>query len=473
MDFVGGPAQSQYVERIRGLDPARCLVAAVDVGKAAALALLADQHGQLIGAPVEVELTERGVGRLEAALGAARSARDAVALRVGVETAGHYHRTLVARLVAAGHDLVELNPAQVKAARATLGARRLKSDLRDCAAMIELLVRGGGRPPQVRNAAMAGQAAWVAHRRRKVLARTALGNQLLGTLDLVFPGLDGCFDDLLDARAGRLLVGELADPDRMRRLGVEGLRRFCARRGVQLRRPKAGQLIAAAQTALRLPAGEHTVRLAMLAADVALLTALDAEIAAAEVELAAVLADTPATVLTSLPGVAVVRASAYGAALGDPARYPDAAAAYRASGLVPSSYESAGRTRGRQPISREGSVELRRAILELGRGLGRSEPDFARYRRELAARGKPPGVVAVAVAHRAHRLAFALIRAGETYQADRWAASVASKGERKERKAGGPVSSAGRQAASRDDVTRPPEPTVPAPTRPDNHPVPV
>jgi transposase len=369
--------------------------------------------------------------------------------------------------------VVELNPAQVRAARATLGARRLKSDQRDCAAMIELLVRGGGRPPQVRNDAMAAQAAWVAHRRRKVAARTALGNQLLGTLDLVFPGLDGCFADLLGARAGRLLLTELADPDRIRRLGADGLRRFCARRGVQLRRPKAGQLIAAAQTALRLPAAEHAVRLAMLRADVSLLDALDADVAATEVELAAVLPDTPATVLTSLPGVAVVRASAYGAALGDPARYPDAAAAYRASGLVPCAYESAGRARGRQPISREGSVELRRAILELGRGLGRSEPDFARYRRELTARGKPAGVVAVAVAHRAHRLAFALIRTGETYQADRWAASVASQGERKERKAGGPVSSADRQAASRDDVTRPPEPTVPAATRPDNHPVPV
>jgi len=473
MDFVGGRTQGEYVERTRDLDPARCLVAAVDVGKSAALALLADHHGQLVGAPVEFALTEPGVARLEAALAAARAARDAVSLRVGVETAGHYHRTLVARLVAGAHDVVELNPAHVKAARATLGSRRLKSDLRDGAAMVELLVRGAGRRPQVRDAAMAAQAAWVAHRRRKIAARTALGNQLLGTLDLVFPGLDGCFGDLLGARAGRLIVAELADPDRMRRLGVDGLRRFCHRRGVALRRPKAAQLIAAAQAALRLPAGEHAVRLVLLRAEVALLAALEADIAAAEAELASVLPDTPAGVLSSLPGVAVIRASAYGAALGDPARYPDAAAAYRASGLVPAAYESAGRARGRQAISREGSVELRRAILELGRGLGRSEPDFVRYRRELTARGKPAGVVAIAVAHRAHRLAFALIRTEQSYDPGRWATSVATKGERKERQAGGPVRTTRRQAASRDDVTRPPGSTVPAPARRDNLAVPV
>jgi hypothetical protein len=102
MDFVGGRAQSDYVERTRGLDPARCLVAAVDVGKQAALALVADYHGQL-----------------ETALATARTQRDALSLRVRVQTAGHYHRTLVARLVAGAHDVVELNPAHVKAARAT------------------------------------------------------------------------------------------------------------------------------------------------------------------------------------------------------------------------------------------------------------------------------------------------------------------------------------------------------------------
>jgi transposase len=40
-------------------------------------------------------------------------------------------------------------------------------------------------------------------------------------------------------------------------------------------------------------------------------------------------------VLTSLPGIGTVRASNYGAALGDPARFPNAAKAYAAAGLIP------------------------------------------------------------------------------------------------------------------------------------------
>ena len=217
-----------------------------------------------------------------------------------------------------------------------------------------------------------------------------LSNQVQGHLDLVFPGLGACFDGILQTKAGKVIVRDLADPDRMRRLGSEGLRRFVGRRGVILRRSKAEQLIDAAKVALRLPDAERAPIASLLAADVALLEVIGDEIRRAENELASVLDATPAGVLVSLPGVGVVRASAYGAAIGDPFRFPNAAAAYRASGLVPAEYSSAGRRRGGQHISREGSVELRSAIIELGRGLAGHDDDFAAYRRRLRSTGKRP-----------------------------------------------------------------------------------
>lgn len=428
MAHVGGELQARFMARVRSVDPQRCLAAPVDVGKWSAMALVADHHGEVVVPAFEFALDEPGVGRLLLAIEAAVTQRDAAVCRVGVESAGHYHRTLVARLRVAGVEVVELNPAAVKQARAQQLLRRLKSDERDLGAMAELLVRGAGRLPQVRDEAMAEQAAWVSHRRRKVAAHVALTNQVQGHLDLVFPGLGACFDGILGTKAGAVIVRDIADPDRMRRLGVEGLRRFVANRGVILRRAKAQQLVDAAKVALQLPSAERNPIQALLAADVALLNAVDAEIDRAEAALAAVLDATPAAVLTSLPGVGVVRASAYGAAIGDPDRFPHAAAAYRASGLVPSQYSSAGRSRGGQHISREGSVELRSAIIELGRGLAHHDEDFAAYKRRLISAGKRPAVAAVAVGHRAHRLAFAMLRTQQPYNAERWAAA-----------AGGPV----------------------------------
>ena len=189
----------------------------------------------------------------------------------------------------------------------------------------------------------------------------------------------------------------------------------------------------------------------MLAADLALLGALGAEVGRADEALAEVLAATPAGVLTSVPGVGVVSASADGAALGEPSRFGNADGAYRFAGLSPTAYESAGRARGSQHISREGSVELRQAILDLGRGMGRHEPDFAAYRRRLLSRGKPPLVAATALGHRAHRLAFALVRSQRPYDAERWAASVAK---------GRSAMATTPEEAHQDDVTCPPPATT-------------
>ncbi len=128
--------------------------------------------------------------------------------------------------------------------------------------------------------------------------------------------------------------------------------------------------------------------------------------------------------LCSIPGVGVLTASYYGAALGESSRFANADAAYRYSGLSPSSYEWAGRT-GRASISREGNVALRHAIITLGQGLSMHYPDFIAYRKRLQAAGKPPLVALIAVGRRAHRLAFAMLRSQQPFDAERWADSAA------------------------------------------------
>jgi len=87
---------------------------------------------------------------------------------------------------------------------------------------------------------------------------------------------------------------------------------------------------------------------------------------------------------------------------------------YRAAGLTPSHYESAG-TRRDGAISREGSVELRRALLDLGVGLWHSEPAARCYATRLRQRGKPGGIIATAMARIAGRLAYAMVRDQTAY----------------------------------------------------------
>ena len=93
---------------------------------------------------------------------------------------------------------------------------------------------------------------------------------------------------------------------------------------------------------------------------------------------------------------------------------------YRASGLSPAQYESAGKRRD-GAISREGSVELRRALIDLGIGLWLTDPAAKRYGQQLRARGKKGGVIGCAMAHRANKIAYALVRDQTGYDPARWA----------------------------------------------------
>ena len=395
------------------LAPAAAVIA-VDVGKTTAAVLVTDAARRRLLGPVEFVMTGSGVGRV---IGSARAVLPDGVVRVGVEAAGHYHRPLLSGSVWPGWEVVELNPAHVAEQRRVMGRRRVKTDAIDLDAITELLLAGRGTPVSEPAAAVGALTGWAAHRRRRVATRSATKNQLLGQLDRCFPGLTVALPDVLGTKVGRLIATHFADPDRLAALGAARFVRFAAHRGVQVRMPLAQRCVAAARDAL--PGPEAVVARQVLVADLALLADLDVQIDQADAQLARLLPATPFATLTTVPGWGIVRAGSYGAAVGDPGRWPGAKQLYRASGLSPKHYESAGKRRD-GTISREGSVELRRALIDLGIGLWLADPAARRYGQALRARGKKGAVIGCAMAHRANKIAYAMVRDQTGYQPDRW-----------------------------------------------------
>jgi len=120
----------------------------------------------------------------------------------------------------------------------------------------------------------------------------------------------------------------------------------------------------------------------------------------------------------TVPGWAAVRVGNYGGALVTrPVRQLPAGLPQRRA--QPIQYESAGKRRD-SVISGEGSVELRRALIDLGVGLWLSDPAAKAHGTQLRARGKHGLVIACAMAHRANRIAFALVRDQTAYDPTRW-----------------------------------------------------
>jgi transposase len=391
------------------------IVVAVDVGKTSAMVSVTDGARRRLMGPVEFAMTRSGLGAAtQRVLAVAPSCSQ---IKVGVEAAGHYHRPVVDYRWPPGWEVLELNPAHVAEQRRVMGRRRVKTDGIDLAAITELMLAGRGRVIGDREVLIGEVAAWAQHRSRRVATRTATKNQLLAQLDRAFPGLTLALPDVLGTKIGRLVAAEFADPARLAALGTTRLIRFAAAREVQLRRPVAERLVAAAKDAL--PTRDAVVARRVLASDVALLADLNSRIVDAENELARLLPLSSFSTLTSVPGWGVVRVSNYAAALGDPTRWPGPKQIYRASGLSPMQYESAGKRRDGS-ISREGSVALRRALIDLGIGLWLTEPAAKSYAHGLKDRGKRGGIIACALAHRANRIAHALVRDHANYDPARW-----------------------------------------------------
>jgi transposase len=392
------------------------IVVAVDVGKTSAVFSVTDSARHRLVAPVEFAMTGSGLGTAVARVMAAVPASGQV--KVGVEAAGHYHRPVLDHRWPDGWEVLELNPAQVAEQRRVQGRRRVKTDVIDLEAISDLVLAGYGRPIAERDAVIGELSAWATHRSRRIATRSATKNQLLGQLDRAFPGLTLALPDVLATKIGRLVAAEFSDPARLAALGVTRLIRFAANRDLQLRRPVAERLVGAARDAL--PTRDAVIARQILAADLQLMSDLDDQIHAAESALGSLLPRSPYATLTSVPGWAVVRVSNYASALGDPHRWPGPRQIYRASGLSPMQYESAHKRRD-GGISREGSVPLRRALIDLGIGLWLNEPAAKNYAHGLKERGKHGGVVACAMAHRANRIAYALVRDQAIYEPTRWA----------------------------------------------------
>jgi transposase len=402
------------------LDPATVIVA-VDPGKVANRVWVSNGAG-LLSDPVSLPVSREGIGRLERLL----AAHNALMPVIAIEATGSLHRAWATELERQHPDGVRLfAPSETKAARMQLGSGRFKTDDRDCAALTYLARQGGGRR-QCEELAVDALLSAVRHRRGLVADRKVAQQRLHDQLNALVPGLSA------PAGHGRSVAIETPT-------GQAVLACAAAFAG---RPPTVRALIARAPGRLTTATAEYWVhrwrgclsppadaerRAQRLARDLDRYQRLQLDIAALEDEIAVLLASTEGQILTSLPGVAVLRAAAFAAHSLPIARFPDAEHLYSATGLAPALYESATlKRRGR--ISRQGLAEHRDALMGIAWGLSLSSPSFAERNVELRARGMAPIQARVALARHACRLAYRLLVTQQPFDEQRYRQGRLSRG---------------------------------------------
>jgi transposase len=394
--------------------PGSTLVVAIDPGKVAHRVWFSTSDGGLLEEPRSVPALRPGLDDVEATI---RRLVGAATPVVAIEATGALHGPWVRALEERFPSSVRVfAPSETAAARAQLGSRRFKSDDRDCAALTYLARQGQGRPV-VEDPVEAMRAA-VRYRRGLVAERKVAQQRLHDQLNALCPGLS--------APAGHGRVLELEEPSGQAVLAcaVAFAGRAPSARSLQARAP--GRLFAsnARYWAERWkqclpPPADAEVRAERLGRSVTRWQAIRADIAVLECELEALLATTDGQVLTTLPGVGVIRAAGFAAFSLPIERFPTAEHLYSATGLAPARYQSATINRtGR--ISRTGLAEHRDALMGIAWGLSQRCAPFAERDAELRARGMAPIQARVALARHACRLSFRMLRTQQPFNEQRY-----------------------------------------------------
>lgn len=402
--------------------PAQTPVVAIDPGKVESRVWITTGEQGLLADPMSLPVSRKGVDDLERLI--ADSGCDGEPV-IGIEATGSLHRAFASEVERRFPGSLRLfAPSETQAARTQLGSRRFKSDDRDCAALVWLLRQGAGRRAQ--EGSLDALLGAVRHRRQLVLQRRVLRQRLHDQLNALCPGLSA------PTGHGRSL--KLEDPSGQAVLSCAVAFAGRAPSGKSLVARAPGRLTRAnaAYWSSRwkglLPSPQDAeLRAARLGWDLDRFHSLERDIAQAESQIEALLAQTDGQVLTTLPGVAATRAAAFAAHSLPVSRFATPEHLYSASGLAPASYESATlRRRGR--ISRTGLAEHRDALMAIAWGLSQFCEPFKERDRELRGRGMQPIQARVALARHACRLCHAILRTQQPFDEKRYRRARHSRG---------------------------------------------
>jgi transposase len=430
LGHIGGERAAAFQRRVAGLDPDRVLLVGIDVAKPTWFVLGCTLTGEVVLEGRRLPATRVGLVELLDAIDEVRAGLRAQLVVVGVEAAGHLHRTLVGHLrEVVGLEVRVLNPASVAEERKKQLNRRRKTDALDAAACCQLLRNGGGTIALVDHEPVLTLRTLWAGRKDLVEARARLRQQMHTLIDQLWPGLTARDDeagvrpllhDLLDTKAGQVIVSLLAEgwtPQDFAGADIEDLQRRFAGRGCRLQRPLAARIRAFAASSLPPHPSATAGAQAMLAQLWDTFVSLSARIGELEEQLAVELAHTQGAKLTQIPGIATVTAAGVVAFIGDVARWDHWASVWRAVGLDPARAQS-GDTDPELGISREGSAWGRHALLDAVvctvRVPGRWRDTYLR-RRDAK---KPKKVAVIATGNGLGRTMFAMMATGDDYDPD-------------------------------------------------------
>jgi transposase len=398
---------ASFAERVREVGAEHFGILAVDCHKERFAVLLANFHGQVLMDMQVVENTGPALEGLVVRLKEEAERHGLADLVVAIERTGRYYRPI--RTVLGAHWTVLLvHPFATKQLRQPADPGN-KTDRTDLLAMVRAIQVGFG----TREAPLGERGEeWLAVSRWRedlVRKRAEIRVQAQERLEALLPGYTRHFKKIWEAPAALALAVRFGSAAALLEAGPDGLA-ACLRNTHQKARQvtilRALQWARGAAPADPAAKTNHRIFCEQLEMHCATERAIYAQ----ETRLLDFLADSPAVLLTSIPGINVVSSASYGAELGPIENYLAPTKIAGRAGLYPSRSQSDQTDHANGPLVGHRNARLRDAILEIAHNLITCNEYFKAWAQVRRDRGWPEKRVHVAVARKFTRISYAMLR---------------------------------------------------------------
>jgi len=396
--------------------PSKVMCVPLDYAKASHTALLCNGTGEYLRKPFTVHNSQKGIDYLieRVRAGCKRHRIKPKHVFFGGEDVPSYAVNFIHALRSRGWIVAAVNAFDAKKQRENMQASSDDLDLLGIAKML-LSRRGNTNPAQtgiyrnLRNL--------VRHRRQIIQMRTETSNRMHSLVDQLFPGfLDEKKSGIVSFSPASLwLMEDRFSARQIRRRRTDGLIRGLQRCGAPHADKAVAKLKGLADQVLG-PASEYIDTLQVsLGQQVALYRCLSQNAEQSEHEMAVLLAQTPAALLTSVRSIATVLAAGVVAELGDPhAQHPvNNLCSY--AGIVPRTKQTGGPEKDAKTgrLGKRANRILKDYVVQSGTLIGRQGPPELmadHHRRQSAGQHADFGL-----ARRYLRLGMCLMRTGQIY----------------------------------------------------------
>jgi transposase len=396
--------------------PEKVMCVAMDYAKATHTALPCNGMGEYLRKPFPVYNSQKGIDFLVERIRAACKRHGIQSKHVffGGEDVPTYAVNFIHALRSRGWIVASVNSFDAKKQRENMQA---SSDILDLLGIAKMLLSRRGNASPAQTGIYLNLRNLVRHRRQLVHMRTEISNRTHTLVDQLFPGfLDEKKSGIVPFSDGSLwLMEQRFSARQIRRRRSDGLVHGLQRCGT----PRADQAVAKLKglaDQVLAPASEYIETLQMsLSQQVALYRCLSQNIDQSVHEMALLLAQTPAALLTTVRSIAIVLASGVVAELGDPHAQRPVNNLCSYAGIVPRSKQTGGPEQdpkiGR--VGRRANRILKDYLVQSGSMIGRLGPaDLMadHHRRQSTGQHADFGI-----ARRYLRLGMCLMRTGQIY----------------------------------------------------------